>query len=72
MGGGAAWGTLLAMIRFLMVLFFLVCEIAFLRFWTESLFSVRVIFLDFFCYCSSYYIARSKRVCIAFVVVLYL
>jgi len=32
-----------------MVLLSLVCEFVFLWFWLESLFSVWVIFLDFFC-----------------------
>jgi len=44
----AAWGTFLAVIWFLMTLFFLVCEFPFLWFRPESLFSVWVIFLGFF------------------------
>jgi len=40
-----AWVTFLAVIWFLMALFFLVCEFAFLWFWPESPCSVWVIFL---------------------------
>ena len=47
---GAFWGTFLAVIGFLMLLFFLFCEFAFLRVWAESLFCVWVIFLGF-CFC---------------------
>ena len=45
---GAAWVTNLVVISFLVALFFLVCEFVFLWFWTESPFSVWVIFLGFF------------------------